>query len=60
PCLIRGACSKHNSLTLCMDLLNNAFIQIQVTTTPNSITSVDDTYQIVYQQLRSSWTTCIT
>ncbi|CAF3969195.1 unnamed protein product, partial [Rotaria sp. Silwood1] len=40
-----------------MDLLNNAFKQIQPMTTPNSTTSVDDTCQTVYQQLRSSWTT---
>ncbi|CAF0977060.1 unnamed protein product [Rotaria sordida] len=57
PSLIRGACSKQTSLTLCMDLLNNAFKQIQPMTNSNSTTSVDDTCQTVYQQLRSSWTT---
>ncbi|CAF2371594.1 unnamed protein product [Rotaria sp. Silwood2] len=57
PCLIRGACSKQNSLLLCMDLLNNAFKQIQPMTTSNSTTAVDDTCQTVYQQLRSSWAT---
>ncbi|CAF4660951.1 unnamed protein product [Rotaria socialis] len=39
-----------------MDLLNNAFKQIQHMTTSNSTASVDDTCQEVYQQLRSSWT----
>ncbi|CAM4805766.1 unnamed protein product [Rotaria magnacalcarata] len=56
PSLIRGACSKQNSLIVCMDLLNNAFKQIQHMTTSNSTASVDDTCQEVYQQLRSSWT----
>ncbi|CAF3687626.1 unnamed protein product [Rotaria socialis] len=55
PSLIRGACSKQNSLIVCMDLLNHAFKQIQHMTTSNSTASVDDTCQEVYQQLRSSW-----
>ncbi|CAF4302780.1 unnamed protein product, partial [Rotaria magnacalcarata] len=56
PSLICGACSKQNSLIVCMDLLNNVFKQIQHMTTSNSTASVDDTCQEVYQQLRSSWT----
>ncbi|CAF4011090.1 unnamed protein product, partial [Rotaria magnacalcarata] len=56
PSLIRGACSKQNSLIVCMDQLNDAFKQIQHMAASNSTASVDDTCQIVYQQLRSSWT----
>ncbi|CAF3645050.1 unnamed protein product [Rotaria socialis] len=56
PSLIRAACSKQNSLFVCMDQLNNAFQQIQHMAASNSTASVDDTCQIVYQQLRSSWT----
>ncbi|CAF1327016.1 unnamed protein product [Adineta steineri] len=57
PCLIRGACSKQNSLMMCMDLLNNSFKQIQPIANSNSATLNDDICQTIYQQLRSSWTT---